>query len=241
MMQKASKTFEDCQTLFYAKKVNKLIPYMRILPVEGTPITKVLVSGALPIPDLDNPEVIAQWAKETTPSMGHDLLMLKYVHREAMGTVCPVYGTIRIFHDGTADILIQPSTTERKLGPATDFRDFGSLLQTIGKELPLNIKRLEIGEAAMIFQLNAEHTDFKKSQLRDRLQSFSPFFQEITPLKGRNSLISLRYKAVSQYASEDNMFSFLTQLSESKKLEGMELSADTVSKLQEAFQPVHVQ
>jgi hypothetical protein len=236
MIQKASKAFEDCQTLFYAKKVNKLIPYMRILPVEGTPITKVLVSGALPIPDLDNPEVIAQWAKETTPSMGHDLLMLKYVHREAMGTQCPVYGTIRIFHDGTADILIQPPTSERKLEPATDFRDFGSILQTIGKELPLSIGRLEIGEAAMIFQLNAEHTRFTKTQLRDRLRFFSPFFQEITPLKDRPSLISLRYKAVSQYASENNMFSFLTQLSESKKLDGMELSADTISKLQDAFQ-----
>jgi hypothetical protein len=234
-MLRTSDRFEDCQTLFYMTKVTKELPYMRIIPVDGTPITKVLVSGALPIPDLDNPEVIAQWAKETTPTMGHDFLMLKYVHREAMDAQCPIYGTIRIFHDGTADILVQPPSSIRKLEPSTDFRDFGSLLKGLSKTIPIDIKHLEVGEAAMIFKLDAK-TKFTKSLLRKRLPFFAPFFQEITPLKEKPSLISLRYKAVNQYASEDNMFVFLTQLSESKKMEGLELNAETVSKLQEAFQ-----
>jgi hypothetical protein len=234
-MLKTSDRFEDCQTLFYMTKVTKELPYMRIIPVDGTPITKVLVSGALPIPDLDNPEVIAQWAKETTPTMGHDFLMLKYVHREAMDAQCPIYGTIRIFHDGTADILVQPPSSIRKLEPSTDFRDFGSLLKGLSKTIPIDIKHLEVGEAAMIFKLDAK-TKFTKTILRKRLPFFAPFFQEITPLKEKPSLISLRYKAVNQYASEDNMFVFLTQLSESKKMEGLELNAETVTKLQEAFQ-----
>ena len=134
---------------------------MRIVPREGTPITKVLVGGVLPIPDMDNPEVISQWAKEPTPTIGHDFIMLKYVHRPAIGTACPIYGTIRIFHDGTSDVTIQSPKAVRKLDPATDFRDLNVLLAHVVKGFPLDLNRIELGEAAMIFQLNSTRGSMK--------------------------------------------------------------------------------
>jgi len=237
-IQKPSETFEGCQSLFYATKTNHLMPYMRIIPSDGTPISKVLVSGALPIPDMDNPEVIGQWAKEPTPTMGHDFLMLKYVHRESIGIVCPIYGTIRIFHDGTADILVQPPKNVRRLEPDTDFNGFGRRLQEVCKDLRLDLSRIEVGEAALVFQLDADRSSIKftKAILKKRLGFFSPFFQEIAPLKDQQTLISFRYKAVSQYASENSIFSFITQYAESKKLAGAELPADIIGKIQDAFQ-----
>ena len=235
-IQVPSRAFEDCQTLFYETKVYKLVPYMRIVPKEGTPITKVLVSGILPIPELDNPEVVSQWAKEPTPSIGHDFLMLKYVHRPATSLVCPLYGTLRIFHDGTSDITVQSPKGIRKLDPTTDFNRFGALLQSVTKGLPLDLRHIELGEAALIFKLNTARgsAKFTKSILKKRLPFFSPFFQELAPLK--DTLLSIRYKVVSQYASENSIFAFLTQYAESKKLEGLEPTSDMIHRLQEEFQ-----
>jgi hypothetical protein len=235
-IQVADAEFDDCETLFYQTKVHKLVPYMRIVPREGTPITKVLVSGVLPIPDMDNPEVISQWAKEPTPTIGHDFIMLKYVHRPAIGTACPIYGTVRIFHDGTSDITIQSPKAVRKLDPSTDFRDLDALLTRVVKGFPLDLDHIELGEAAMIFQLNSTRgsTKFTKKILKERLKFFSPFFQEITGLK--DTLLSIRYKAVSQYASENSIFAFLTQYTEAKKLEGLAPTMDILVKLQEEFQ-----
>jgi len=233
-IQEAAEAFEDCQSLFYKRKVTKEIPYMRIIPSEGTPITKVLVGGVLPIPAIDNPEVIAQWAKETTPTMGEDFLMLKYVHRAAMDSLCPIYGTIRIYHDGTSDILVQPPKHIRVLKPATDFHDFGSRLQTLLEGLPIDLMHCEIGEAALVFQLDSP-IKFNKQILKKRLGAFSPFFQEIAPMKDVQSILSLRYKMVSQYASENSIFAFLTQYAESKKLEGTQQSAGMITRLQEEF------
>jgi hypothetical protein len=233
-IQVKSRTFDDCQTLFYETKVHKRVPYMRIVPKEGTPITKILVSGILPIPDLDNPEVIGQWAKEPTPTIGHDFLMLKYVHRPATSVYCPVYGTLRIFHDGTSDITVQSPKGVRKLEPSTDFNKFGELLTKVVKGLPLDLKHIELGEAALIFKLNGQGSPkFTTSILKKRLPFFSPFFQELAPLK--DTLISLRYKVVSQYASENNIFAFLTQYTELKKLEGSG-PLDMIRRLQEEFQ-----
>jgi hypothetical protein len=227
-----------CQSLFYTNRVSSLIPYMRIIPAEGTAITKVLVGGAIPIPSMANPEVISQWAKEVSPTMGHDFLMLKYVHRDAMGTLCPIYGTVRIFHDGTGDIIIQPPKNIKKLEPDSDFRNFSAKIQAVCKDLPLNLGSLEIGEVAMIFQMNAETGSDRltKAILKKRLAFFSPFFQEISSLKDQPSHISLRYKVVSQYASENSIFAFLTQYVESKNLEGLEITGDMLVQLQEEFQ-----
>ena len=227
-----------CQSLFYTNRVSSLIPYMRIIPAEGTPITKVLVGGAIPIPNMANPEVISQWAKETSPTMGHDFLLLKYVHRNAIGTLCPIYGTVRIFHDGTGDIIVQPPKNIKKLEPDSDFRDFNAKIQAVCKDLPLNLGSLEIGEVAMIFQMNAETGSDRltKALLKKRLTFFSPFFQEISSLKDQPSHLSLRYKTVSQYASENSIFAFLTQYAETKNLEGLEITGDMLVQLQEEFQ-----
>jgi hypothetical protein len=90
----------------------------------------------------------------------------------------------------------------------------------------------------MIFKpdLGNGSTKFTKQILKKRLAFFSPFFQEILPLKDRPSVLSLRYKAVSQYASENSIFAFLTQYVEAKKLEGQEPDSDMVHKIQETFQ-----
>ena len=238
VLQETEDAFEDCETLFYKTKVTDNRPYMRILPAEGMPVSKVLVKGILPIPALDNPDVIQQWAKEISPTMGKDYLMIKYVHRPSIGTTCPIYGSIRVFSDGTADLLLQPPKAIKKLNPVSDFRHFSTTLESVFDTLPFDKDAFEIGEAALIFQLETEAKapKFTKAVLKKRMPFFGTFFQEIAPLKDQPSLISLRYKAISQYASEDNLFSFLTQYATAKKLEGDTITPEMLTTLQEEFQ-----
>jgi hypothetical protein len=64
---------------------------------------------------------------------------------------------------------------------------------------------------------------------------FSLFFNEIQSLPEENPLISLRYKAVNQYASEDKVFTFITLLSTKQALEGEEPDASIISVIQDEF------
>jgi hypothetical protein len=84
-----------CEALFYETPVNELRPFMRLLPPEGggTPVSKVFVEGVLPIPALDDPSLLLQWAKETNPTEGADGMIVKYVHRAGSPSL---YGTIRL-------------------------------------------------------------------------------------------------------------------------------------------------
>ena len=236
VLQETEDAFEDCETLFYKTKVTDARPYMRILPAEGMPVSKVLVKGILPIPALDNPDIIQQWAKEISPTMGKDYITIKYVHRPSIGTTCPIYGSVRVFSDGTADLLLQPPKAIAKLNPVSDFRHFSTTLDDVFDTLPFDKDAFEIGEAALIFQLETEAKapKFTKAILKKRLPFFGAFFQEITPLK--DTLLSLRYKAISQFASEDNLFAFLTQYATAKKLEGDTITPEMLTTLQEEFQ-----
>jgi len=230
----------SCEQLFYSAPVTKERPYMRFLPGDGTPVTKVHVRGALPIPTLEDPEVLLQWAKDTTPTLGRDCLIVKYVHRSGELSSCPIYGTIRVFDDETADLLLQTPKHVRKLDPIYDFRTFKATLTKALDKFPFLPESFDLGEIALTFQLQIGSRDppFTKERLRERIPFFSTFFQEIAPIKDRQTLLSLRYKAVSQYATESNISSYITQYVTQKGLDGEEdiINHGTVEELQEEFQ-----
>jgi hypothetical protein len=235
-----SSTGGSCEQIFYSAPVTKERPYMRLLPGDGNPVTKVHVGRTLPIPSLEDPEVLLQWAKDTTPTVGRDCLIIKYVHRTSELSSCPIYGTIRVFDDETADLLLQTPKGVRRLDPIFDFRTFQATLTKALDKLGFMPESFDLGEIAMTFQLQvgSRDTPFSKERLRERLPFFSTFFQEIAPIKDRPTLLSLRYKAVSQYASESAISSYITQYVTQKGLEGEEavVSRETVLELQEQFQ-----
>jgi hypothetical protein len=90
--------FNGCEMVFYNTDASKRRPYMRFIPATGTAISRVYVSGVLPIPDIDDPNIIRQWSQEESPSKGEkDYLMIKYIQRSSDGTTYPLYGTIRMY------------------------------------------------------------------------------------------------------------------------------------------------
>jgi hypothetical protein len=236
--KKPIKGFEGCGYMFYRLPVTFKRPYIRLLPSEGSAITKLHVKGAMPIPTLDDPRIIEIWGKETSPTPGIDFCSVKYIHRPAIGITQPIYGTVRIFNDGTLDLLLQPPKQIRKLDPILDFRNFNTILEDVFTGLPQTYDSFELGEIAVLFTLKTtiKSKKFSKQRIQERLPFFSSFFREIKALPNESPIISLRYKAVSQYATEDNIFSFLTQYSTSKILNGETPDASVINALQSEFQ-----
>jgi len=234
--KKSVKGFEGCGYMFYRIPVRNKRPYFRLLPAEGTAITKLHVKGVLPIPTIEDPRILEVWGKETSPTPGIDFCSLKYIHRPAIGITQPIYGTVRIFNDGTLDLLLQPPKQIKKLDPILDFRNFTTILEDVFTGLPQTFDTFSLGEIAIVLSLKLDiKTKFNKTRIQQRLPFFTTFFREIKPLPNENPLISLRYKAVNQYATEDKIFSFLTQYATSKMLEGESPDAEVINALQNEF------
>jgi hypothetical protein len=241
LLQKVKGQFDGCESLFYKTAVTDARPFLRLIPAASSAITKVLVKGVMPIPALEDPEVIVQWSKEGSPVVGSDILTVKYVHRPAMGTTCPIYGTIRILQDGTADLLLQPPERVKRLDPHGDFRNFGPILTEVLEGFPFSPAEFRLREAALQFQLikDSAAAFLTRTALRKRLGFFTMFFQEIAPPEratfGQAPIIALRYKAVSQYATEDRIMAYITQYVTSKSVQGQGIDPKLLENLQEEF------
>jgi hypothetical protein len=235
---KPVKGFEGSGYIFYRIPVTETRPFLRLLPAEGSAITKLHVKGVLPIPTLDDPRVLEIWGKETTPTPGSDYTYFKYVHRPSIGITQPIYGTVRILNDGTMDLLLQPPKGINKLDPILDFRNFSSTLNEIFEGLPQDSDNFKIGEMATVFTMktNIKSKKFTRTRLLQRLPLFQAVFQEISPLPNQSPILSIRYKAVNQYVTEDKTFSFLTQYATAKILEGETAEYEMINALQNEFQ-----
>jgi len=236
--KKPVRGFEGSASLFYRIKVTDKRPYMRLLPAEGSAVTKLHVKGILPIPTLDDPHVLEVWGKEISPTPGIDFCNIKYIHRPAIDITPPIYGTIRISNDGTMNLLLQPPKNVRTLHPILDFRNFTTIVDDVFHDLPQSFSTFQLKEIAVLFSLktSVKSKKFNKFRIQQRLPYFSTFFKEINPLANDQTMISLRYKAVSQYASEDKIFTFITQLATEKIMDGESADANMIDALQNEFQ-----
>jgi hypothetical protein len=236
--KKPVREFEGCGYFFYRLPVTKIRPYLRLMPSEGSAVTKLHVEGVLPIPTLEDPRILEVWGKEVSPTPGIDFCSMKYIHRPSIGNTQAIYGTVQICNDGTMNLLLLPPKQIKKLDPILDFRNFNQILENVFTGLPQQIDSFELGEISVLFALKTglKSKKFNKARLQKRLPYFQTFFSEIKPLPNESPIISLRYKAVSQYATEDKIFSFLTQYTTSKMLEGEVADASVVIALQDEFQ-----
>jgi len=231
--------FEGCASMFYQIPVTDKRPYIRLLPSEGSAITKLHVKGILPIPTLDDPRVLDIWGKEISTSPNVDLCTIKYVHRPSIGIIQPIYGTIKVQNDGTMNLMLQPPKNIRNLDPDLDFRDFRNIVEEVFNGLPQPASDFELREIAVTFSLTTSMKSkrFTKARLLQRLPYFQSFFYEIDPLPNESPLLSLRYKAVSQYASEDKVFTLMTQYATRKELEGEQAEPrQVIEMLQDEFE-----
>lgn len=226
------------EKLFYTIEVTKERPFLRILPVGSTPITKLKMDSTFKIPDIADPRLLRIWKDERNPKPDTDFLFSKLVIRSGIGTQPSLYGTLRVFHDKSADFLILPPKQLRFLDPRTDLSALGSLVTAGLQKTPYQQTAPEIGEASLICAVRLPFTvkPMTTEVLRKRLQHFQAFFQEIPALPGDKPLLMLRYRAVSNYAVEDKIFSFLTLMVSRTIAKGEAAMPELVVALQKQFQ-----
>ena len=236
------KDFTNCEEFFFRTSVNGNRPFMRLLPSEGTPITKINVVGITPIPDIKDPNLIVQWAQEINPydDEDQDYLFIKlYIRNPLRESVFPLYATARLFYDGTADLVLLPSKQQRILNPKIDLADLNlriskCLANTYLENLPPIIDEVSL---ELALNLGRDDVPLTRARILERLRIFSYFFQE-TPNFDKDNvpLIMLKYKAVSQFATESRIFAFISQYFLKVQRGEAKISDQLVKTISEEFQ-----
>jgi hypothetical protein len=225
------------ESVFYEVAVNERVPYMRFISMTGSSVSKfhLLKNGQ---PDIEDARTLKRWATETNPTPNHDFLMAKIRLKPSSFNEIPIHTTLRLMDDGSADLIALPVSANRKLDPDSELKTFPESLME-GLENFSYIKTApEIGNATLTFNISVKNRNLilTKNILRARLELFSPFFQEIPAISNENSLIMLRYKLVSNFAQENRIFNYITQIINRKLVQGDKISRELIGIVADEFQ-----
>jgi hypothetical protein len=234
--------WEGAAVLFFGLKVTHERPFLRFFPASGQPLTKIRVRGILPIPDLPDPNLLLSWKQDKNPESGKESLYLKMRIQpsDEMGAQdeSPVFSTMFVYNDGTADLRIQPPKKVRLLDPLSDLQDTPDMLEKTLSGTPFMDLTPKLAEINVVFKmrLKREATKLTKATLRSRLVHFTSLFQEIPPLPDEQPSIMLRFKGVSNFTNETRVFTFLTLLAERELVAGEIDREGWAKKVAEEFQ-----
>lgn len=232
------KTIPGIEALFYDMTVTGRRPYLRLMPVEGNPISKVHLrpDGR---PNLEDPRLLIQWSQEHNPTPDRDYAMAKILYRTASGSIPPLYLTLRLLDDGTADLTVEPQKGVRRLDPRSELNELDRVIREGIQGLPYQRELPRLGTGMFIFGLSVKgvrEEAFTTASLRARLGLFKAVFQEIPALPGERPLLMMRYKLVPNFATEDRIQSFITQVMNRRMSRGEALLADLVDMVADEFQ-----
>ena len=234
---KAPDAWEGVAVLFFGLKATHERPFLRFFPVSNQPLNKIKVKGILAIPDLPDPNLLLTWKQDKNPESGKESVYMKLRIQESSDDT-PIYSTMRVFEDGTADLVIQPPKKTRLLDPLSDLQDAPEVLDKSFSDTPFNGIMPRLAQAAVVFKLRIqrEQTRVTKTNIQNRLKLFTSVFQEIPPLPDEQPLIMLRFKGVSNFTNESRVFAFLTQVAEDDMISGERNESKWISKVSEEFQ-----
>ena len=214
--QKAEYKDSILELKFYEIHASANVPFVRFFHDNDklTPLVK-LATGATGQPIISNPKLLDLFmADEPSVENGAILLLKSPVKHSAapLGTAW----SLRIYVDGTAELRIG---APRKNMPLT-----GQVIEAAFKALPdflaetpwaaVDPAFLQLTEVSAIYDYRSLLEDRPdKKELRKRLDSFMPFFNEERIPSAPKSALLLRYKAVSNFDSaSDPVLDFISNL-----------------------------
>jgi hypothetical protein len=223
--------FPGVDMLFYNVDANQSRPFMRFYPRNGTVINKLYQPNPLEPPYVNDGRLLQSWAAEKSPNNGADVLMMKSEVRAANP---PLYGTFRANEDGSADFLMLPPKDVRVLSPQSELVRFYESMHGLleGTSYKIEDARFYRGTFQYGITLPLTSTKLTALTIANRVKAVGSYFQQIKPLEGDTSLITLRYRAVSNYVTENNIGLFITQYMEKG---GDIFSGEAVDRLVETF------
>jgi hypothetical protein len=231
----------NLDTIFYERPVSERLPFIRLLPADDVPVSKICIkeNSPLPIPNLEDPCLLLQWAKEKNPheDAEQDYIFGKIKLDPTMAGTQSIYATLQLSPDGTAAIVIQPLKTQKKID--ISYLNFSLKVNVWDAIEPFAFSKnkVDIDRANLMASIKIEKSRGRMTskEIQKRLGMFRAFFQEIPPLQGEEPLIALRYKAVTNFKNETRIEAFLTQLLERKDIEGANKNEIIQERLAEEF------
>jgi len=222
------------ESVFYTVPVSNLMPYMRLLPVEGDAISKIHMVGD--IPDVESPDFLRQWSQERNPTPDRDFVLVKIaINRGAS----PLYSTMRLYDDGTADLTLEPRRGILSLNTEPELENFPKAVTNAIGGFSYLTRAPQLTNGIFSFDINLRDVIKSKlgaAEIRAKLPIFSAIFQEIRGIPEDNAEIVLRYKLVSNFFREDVIEAFITMLRGRKALRGEVTIADIPDLVAEEFQ-----
>jgi len=234
----AKKKIQGIEAQFYEAAVNERRPFVRLIPTEGYGLSKVFMSDGK-TPDIQDPKLLVQWSQDRSPTPEQDFAFAKILVRRGLINVAPIYATLRLFNDGTADCVVEPPKGVKKLEPRNDLNSLGEQLVEGLEGLPYISEVPELNKGVLVLGLRARKgadAIITSRILHERLPVFSAMFQEIAALPGEKPLVMLRFKLVSNFAREDRIQTFLTQVINRKVIRGEGGVGDLINLVVEEFQ-----
>ena len=218
---------KDVELLFYELPVNKVVPFMRLLSPDTNAITKIMIkpNAIQKVPDIDPPKLFLDWATEESATPESDFLYMKTLyHQKADDEPVNMYGTLRFTADKTAAYILVPPKQRRYLESRRHLHEFPALLAEALKPTPYATMVPDIHKMSVLcgIRLHVMDKPLTLEKIRARVEAMSFFFQEIKPLPGSNALITLRYKPVSNFQTDDRVNQFMTQIAERFELQDNE-------------------
>lgn len=214
--KKAVTGFEGVDVLFYGVPVNEVRPFMRLLSTNTVPITKLYQPEPTKPPAVSDTTLLRTWVSERAPDSALNILFIKaLVRMEQLGTP-PLYGTLRVNDDATADFTVQPSRGVRTLEFTKDLGALAEVMAETTSGLPFSAQDSVLDHADLTVELVFKQVpprDIRKTVL-DRLSALGTIFQPVVPPteETRVPIICLRYKGVANFITQDRIFSYLTYI-----------------------------
>lgn len=230
--------FPGIEAMFYQFPVSERRPYMRLMPAQGSPISKVhlLPSG---LPNLEDPRLLIQWSQERNPTPERDYALAKILYRKTSGSISPLYFTLRLLDDGTADLTIEPPRGVRKLEPGSELGEADRVIEQGLQGLGHLRTMPRLGSGVLTFQMSVKGVvaePLTTARLRERMGIFKSVFQEIPALPGDTPLLMMRYKLVNNFVTEDRVGMFITQAISRRMVRGDAILTDLVEIVADEFQ-----
>ena len=197
------------EKVFYRLNADESRPFIRLLPVDSVPITKLHVKGVLPQPDIKDPCLLLQWAKEKSPSVRNNFMFSKIVTGDT-------YATLQLLNDGTGALVLEPP---RGVFMIDDLNSevFKEAVKQGIEGMPFAETEPFLNEGTFIATINTTGKKLEGKELKNHLKPYLSFFQPVPPPPNTNPLLSLRYRAVSNYFPQDIIQVTMSQMIEQGK------------------------
>ena len=199
---------DSLERVFYGLETSETVPFIRFFPAskQQTPLLKL---GLHPngSPFLGDETILTHYLNQPRPPIPSSIIMAKIpLYSQGQNQVF----TLIMFEDGTCDITLdvpQRGTTFSSTIVKFAEKRLGTIIVELGFSASSIPELRDIHATYKWIHPNPQSIPMTQTQIKNRVAALTPFF--VTPPPNRDLLI--QWKAVSNFETETEYFSFITQ------------------------------